>query len=407
MSNREIAYKIVRRLHSKGYQALFAGGCVRDRLLGRPAKDYDVVTDAVPGEVIKLFRKTLKIGAKFGVVMVLMEGSQVEVATFRTEGGYQDGRHPGHVSFASAKEDASRRDFTVNGMFYDPIEKTVMDFVGGQKDLEKRILRTIGNPDERFSEDYLRMLRAVRFAVKLEFEIESKTWASIQKHAAKITGISAERIAMEIEQIFTHPNRAQGAKLLMDSQLAKAIFRTARTEQLEFGQRVLSCLPRAVDFPLAMAGFLADFQTKEAITESKNLKLSNDQMKHIRFLLDKRDVLLNPDLPLSQLKLLMHEPYFRDLQIFQKAIQQAKGDGIHPLKNIQKRAKEIDLLKVHPEPLLNGHELIALGAEPGPMVGRIAQEMYIVQLEEKIKTPQEARGWVQSWLAAQRLRKIT
>ena len=226
MSNRDAAYNVVRRLRKEGYQALFAGGCVRDRLLGRAAADYDVVTDAVPEQVTRCFRRTLQIGAQFGVVMVLTDGKQVEVATFRTEGGYQDGRHPGHVEFASALEDASRRDFTVNGMFYDPIEKTVLDFVEGQRDLEKGILRTIGNPDERFSEDYLRMLRAVRFAVKLEFEIEPATWAAIQTYASKITGVSAERIAAELERILTHPNRALGAMLLNDSGLAPAIFDT-------------------------------------------------------------------------------------------------------------------------------------------------------------------------------------
>ena len=198
MSNRDAAYKVVRQLHKAGYTALFAGGCVRDRLLDRPAKDYDVVTDAVPEQVTACFRRTLQIGAQFGVVMVLTDGQQVEVATFRTEGGYQDGRHPTHVEFASATEDASRRDFTVNGMFFDPIEKEVLDFVNGRQDLEKQVLRTIGDPDERFGEDYLRMLRAVRFAVKLEFEIEPATWAAIKKHAPKITGVSAERIASEL-----------------------------------------------------------------------------------------------------------------------------------------------------------------------------------------------------------------
>ena len=165
MTNRKQALHVIRRLRQEGFDALLAGGCVRDRLLGRPASDYDVVTDAVPGQVIRLFGRTLKIGAQFGVVMVLLEGKQVEVATFRTEGGYQDGRRPGHVAFASAREDAARRDFTVNGMFFDPIGKTLHDFVGGRSDLDAKILRTIGDPDHRFSEDYLRMLRAVRFEI--------------------------------------------------------------------------------------------------------------------------------------------------------------------------------------------------------------------------------------------------
>lgn len=398
MSNREAAYKVVRQLHKEGYQALFAGGCVRDRLLGRAAHDYDVVTDAVPEQVTQCFKRTLQIGAQFGVVMVLIDGDQVEVATFRTEGGYQDGRHPGHVEFASAVEDASRRDFTVNGMFFDPIEKKVLDFVEGQKDLEERILRTIGDPDERFSEDYLRMLRAVRFSVKLGFTIERKTWAAIQKQADKITGISAERIAGELEQILSHPERADGAHLLSDSGLAVAIFDVYQNDSAAFGKAVLRYLPKAVDFPLAMAAFWAGFKTKTALDQCKKLKFSNDHLKHTQFLLDHRDVLLNSEMAISKLKLLLHEPYFWDLLTFQEAIQKAKEESTQPLKLIRKRVDEMDEKEIRPEPHLNGHELMALGATPGPMVGQLAQEMYIAQLEGQLKSKQDTEQWCQDWL---------
>lgn len=402
MSNRDSAYQVVRRLRKEGCQALFAGGCVRDRLLGRPAKDYDVVTDAVPENVIKLFRRTLKIGAKFGVVMVLMDDQQVEVATFRTEGGYQDGRHPGHVAFASAKEDAARRDFTVNGMFYDPIEKKVLDFVNGQKDLQKQILRTIGNPDERFAEDYLRMLRAVRFAVKLGFTIEPTTWKSIQTYAPKITGISAERVAGEWEQILAHPNRTQGVKLLMESGLAKAIFPAFEGDGAALGMRAIEFLPKAVDFMLALACFWAGFETKTALAECEKLKLSNLQTKHLRFLLQKRNVLLDAQLPLSSLKLLLHEPYFEDLITFQQAIQKARGESTQVIGLLKRRAMAIEPKNIRPSPLLNGHELMALGATPGPMVGQLARELYIVQLEEKLHTKPQAEHWCREWLAKHR-----
>ena len=398
MSNRDAAYKVVRRLHKEGYTALFAGGCVRDRLLNRPAKDYDVVTDAVPEEVTKCFRRTLQIGAQFGVVMVLTDGQQVEVATFRTEGGYQDGRHPDYVEFGSATEDASRRDFTVNGMFYDPLTKEVLDFVNGQKDLEKRILRTIGDPDERFGEDYLRLLRAIRFAVKLEFAIEPTTWAAVKKHAPKITGVSTERIGSELEQILSHPNRAKGTQLLTDSGLASAIFEIFTDEPADFGKTALEHLPKAVDFPLALAAFWAGFDTKTALNQCKKLRLSNDHLKHVRFLLKKRNVLLDADMPISKLKLLMHEPYFWDLLSFQKAIQKANNESDQPLKQIKKRAMEIDKKDIRPTPLLNGHELISLGATPGPMVGQLGQEMYIAQLENQLKTKQQAKQWCQDWL---------
>ena len=398
MSNRDAAYKVVRQLHKEGYTALFAGGCVRDRLLNRPAKDYDVVTDAAPEQVTRCFRRTLQIGAQFGVVMVLTGGQQVEVATFRTEGGYQDGRHPDHVEFGSATEDASRRDFTVNGMFYDPITKEVLDFVNGQQDLEKKVLRTIGDPDERFGEDYLRMLRAVRFAVKLQFTIDPATGSAIQKHASKITGVSAERLAAELEQILSHPNRAEGVQLLTDSGLATAIFDIYKGDSAIFGKRVLKQLPQAVDFPLSMAAFWAGFETKTALDQCKKLKLSNDHLKHIRFLLQKRDVLLDAEMPISKLKLLMHEPYFWDLLSLQKAVQAAKGESDQPLKQIRKRAMDIDEKDVRPAPLLNGHELMSLGATPGPMVGQLSQEMYIAQLEGLLKTKAQAEAWCQDWL---------
>ena len=398
MSNRDAAYKVVRRLHKEGYTALLAGGCVRDRLLERPAKDYDVVTDAVPEEVTKCFRRTLQIGAQFGVVMVLTDGQQVEVATFRTEGGYQDGRHPTHVEFGSATEDASRRDFTVNGMFYDPVTQEVLDFVNGRRDLEKRILRTIGDPDERFGEDYLRLLRAVRFAVKLEFSIEPATWAAIGKHAPKITGVSAERIGSELEQILSHPNRAKGTQLLIDSGLAVAIFDVSKDEPAAFGKTVLEHLPQAVDFPLALAAFWAGFDTKTALNQCKKLRLSNDHLKHVRFLLQKRGVLLDADMAISKLKLLMHEPYFWDLLSLQKAIQKATGESDQSLKQIKKRAIAIDEKDIRPAPLLNGHDLMSLGATPGPMVGQLGQEMYITQLEGQLKTKQDAEKWCHSWL---------
>ena len=398
MSNRDAAYKVVRQLHKEGYQALFAGGCVRDRLLDRPAKDYDVVTDAVPEQVTQCFRRTLQIGAQFGVVMVLTGGQQVEVATFRTEGGYQDGRHPDYVEFGSATEDASRRDFTVNGMFYDPITKEELDFVNGQQDLKKKVLRTIGDPDERFGEDYLRMLRAVRFAVKLQFTIDPATGSAIQKHASKITGVSAERIAAELEQILSHPNRAEGVQLLTDSGLATAIFDIYKGDSAIFGKRVLKQLPKAVDFPLSMAAFWAGCETKTALDQCKKLKLSNDHLKHIRFLLQKRDVLLDAEMPISKLKLLMHEPYFWDLLSLQKAVQAAKGESDQPLKQIRKRAMDIDEKDIRPVPLLDGHELMRLGATSGPMVGQLGQEMYIVQLEGHLKTKAQAQAWCQDWL---------
>ncbi|HEX7576790.1 MAG TPA: CCA tRNA nucleotidyltransferase, partial [Verrucomicrobiae bacterium] len=195
---RETAKEIAQRLNAAGFQAFWVGGCVRDFLLGREPQDFDIATDAKPEQVEKLFRKTIPVGKKFGVVIVVEGKQQFQVATFRAEADYQDGRRPEKVVFASAEADALRRDFTVNGLFYDPLTEKIHDWVGGEKDLRAKIIRTIGSPEERFAEDHLRLLRAVRFAAQLDFEIEPETFAAIQSLAPKIKLISAERIRDEL-----------------------------------------------------------------------------------------------------------------------------------------------------------------------------------------------------------------
>ena len=309
----------MKQLRSRGFEALLAGGCVRDMLLGRDAKDYDVATSARPKEIIRLFRRTIKVGAKFGVIIVLTDARQVEVATFRTEADYADGRHPGTVVFSSAAEDAKRRDFTVNGMFYDPIEEKIIDFVRGRADIEKRIIRTIGKARQRFSEDYLRMLRAVRFSAQLGFEIEAKTASAIRSNAAWITNISGERIAMELEGILTNPNRVRGAGLLCKNTLAEIIFPLLADKQLtDFGISVLGHLPKMIDFPLALAGLFSGADCSAAVDECKVLKLSRNRMRHFKFLLKNRGVLLDEDMSLARLKTIAAEAYFGDLQKLQK-----------------------------------------------------------------------------------------
>jgi putative nucleotidyltransferase with HDIG domain len=202
---RETAKEIVRRLNEAEFQAFWVGGCVRDFLLGREPDDFDIATDAKPEQVEKLFKKTIAVGRKFGVMVVVEDKQQFQVATFRAEADYQDGRRPEKVVFASAEADALRRDFTVNGLFYDPLTEKIHDWVGGEKDLRAKIIRTIGAPEERFAEDHLRLLRAVRFAAQLGFEIEPQTFAAIQSLAAKIKLISAERIRDELIKLFAPP----------------------------------------------------------------------------------------------------------------------------------------------------------------------------------------------------------
>jgi tRNA nucleotidyltransferase/poly(A) polymerase len=398
MTNRQAAIKIVKQLHANGFQALLAGGCVRDMLLRRTAKDYDVATNAQPKDVIKLFSRTLKVGAKFGVVIVLLGDRQVEVATFRTEADYSDGRHPAKVSFTTAAQDAARRDFTINGMFYDPIKKQVVDYVNGRADLKKKLLRTIGDPNERFSEDYLRMLRAVRFATQLGFKIEPETFTAIRSNAEGLHRISGERIAAELEAILVNPCRRTGVALLSQIGLTKMIFPALAPSQIRLAIAVLTNLPAKVDFPLGLAALFTDCQTDAALQSLHVLKLSRNQTKHVKFLLNNRDKLLNDKMSLAELKMTLAGPYFDDLYEFQNAIQKARGRTTKQLKNLKKRIKAIGDQELRPKPLLNGHDLIQLGAVPGPALGQLTRELYIAQLEGQLQTKAQAKQWAEIWL---------
>ena len=401
MTNKQTAIKIITHLQRNGFQALLAGGCVRDMLLGRQANDYDVATDAQPKDVMRLFRRTLKVGAQFGVVIVLSNDQQVEVATFRTEGGYSDGRHPSAVRFATAAEDAGRRDFTINGMFYDPRVDKVIDYVQGQADLRKQIVRTIGKPEERFAEDYLRMLRAVRFSTQLGFAIEPATFSAIRRLAENIIKISGERIATELEGILVDPNRSAGVSLLAESGLAEAVFPGFTSEQAKLADSMLGSLRKKVDFALALAGLFAGCPTEFALERCRVLRLSRNQTRHLKFLLTNRGQLLNEQMSLAELRMIVSEPYFSDLYELQKAIQKAQGGGrenLAPLIRLRKRIRALGDVELRPKPLLNGHDLIRLGALPGPALGQLAQEMYIAQLEGVVKTPAQAEKWASQWL---------
>jgi poly(A) polymerase len=401
VTNKTAAISVIKELRRHGFESLLAGGCVRDMLLDRRASDYDVATNAHPEQTMKIFLRTLKVGAKFGVVIVLVRGVQVEVATFRTETGYTDGRHPGTVKFSSAEEDAARRDFTINGMFFDPLNKEVLDYVGGREDLKKKTIRTIGKPQERFDEDYLRMLRAVRFSTQLGFKIESLTWSAICANAEKIQKISGERIAIELEGILAHPNRADGVSMLIESGLAEAIFSGIDSEQMKLGQAIVRQLPKQVDFALALAAFFAVCETKLSIELCHVLKLSRNQYQHIKFLLSNRGRLLDEQMSLADLKKILSEPYFNDLYELQRAIQKATIGGrksLSTLLKLRRRIRALGDVELRPKPLLNGHDLIRLGAVPGPGLGQLSQELYTAQLEGALQTAGQAELWAKEWL---------
>ena len=219
MSAREKAISIVQRLRQQGYEAYFAGGCVRDMLLNKTPQDYDITTSARPEDVQRLFPDTIPVGAQFGVILVLVDGHPFEVASFRHDGPYLDGRHPSHVRYGSLEEDVRRRDFTINGMIYDPIADRVIDLVEGRQDLEQCRIRSIGDAERRFEEDRLRMIRAVRFAASLNFTIEDSTFAAVQRLAPTITDIAWERIGDEITRILTEGGARRGFELLDESRL--------------------------------------------------------------------------------------------------------------------------------------------------------------------------------------------
>ena len=220
---KEKATKVISKLQQSGYLAYFAGGCVRDLLRDQVPTDYDIATNALPEQVTSLFRKTRSVGAHFGVIIVISGEFAFEVATFRNDGSYGDGRRPESVEFTSPEEDVLRRDFTINGIFYDPIEGSTIDYVNGQDDIESGTVRAIGDPESRFREDHLRLLRAVRFAARFDYQIEENTWAAICSHAEEIKNISEERIRDEISKILTDPNRVRGFDLLVESGLMKAM----------------------------------------------------------------------------------------------------------------------------------------------------------------------------------------
>ncbi|MEN6336574.1 MAG: CCA tRNA nucleotidyltransferase, partial [Phycisphaerales bacterium] len=291
-------------------------------------------------------------------------------------------------------------DFTINGMFYDPLTEQVIDYVEGQADLVRRVIRTIGNPEERFGEDYLRMLRAVRFSTRLGFAIEPETYAAIGRNAAKITRISGERIAAELEGILVHPNRARGAAMLIETGLARTIFPGFDDERAAEAVAVLKRLRKTVGFPLALAAFFSGGASQFAMERCELLKLSNKHVRHMEFLLTHRGELIEAEMSLAQLKRFLAESHFWDLYELERAIQktQASRQGLGRLARLRRRIRDLGDIDVKPKPLLNGHDLMRLGATPGPSLGQLSEELYTAQLEGDVATPEQAERWVADWL---------
>lgn len=407
-ASREFATEVVRQLRAAGYVALWAGGCVRDFLMGREAQDFDVATNATPEQVRDLFgkRRTLAVGQSFGVIIVLppdKSATQVEVATFRTEGVYLDGRRPSEVVFSTPEEDAQRRDFTINGMFYDPIEERVLDYVGGQADLNRKVLRAIGDPHERMTEDKLRMLRAVRFAATLEFTLDEHTLAAVAKMAPEMIVVSAERIAQELRKMLAHRTRVRGFQWLVETRLLHVIFPEVDLTEAPVIAGILSQLPVNARFELATAAILHQIASPVSEPRSeaeargtvwaltRRLKLSSDEMTSIAWLVAHLDCWNDADAQTdAQLKRVLAHSLSGDLRQLVRAIRTTRCLPLSPIEFVDDYVARHTPEQINPPELITGRDLIQQGLHPGPQFKSLLDSIRDAQLNGEIATRDEA-----------------
>jgi tRNA nucleotidyltransferase/poly(A) polymerase len=386
---RTAAVHVVRTLIDAGHEAYFAGGCVRDRLMGGEPTDYDIATDARPEAVSTLYRRAQRVGEAFGVMLVKHHGHPIQIATFRTEGVYSDGRHPDSVSFSDAEHDARRRDFTINGLFEDPLADKVIDYVGGRADLAAGVIRAIGDPEARLREDALRMLRAVRFAARFEFAIEGGTGEAIRAAAGDLRGVSRERIGQELKWMLSHPNRAVAARELQSLGLDGAVL---QEPCVTAAPRRLECLPADAPYPTALAAWLLD-RTDEApdLIEqarrwARSLLLSNADRDALCRNLEIHRTLTGPwpQLGVAGQKRLAARPEFEQALAVLKA-----GDN-EAFVDVRRQVEALARTQIAPPPLISGEDLIGLGLIPGPLFKQVLESVYDAQLEGSLGDKAEA-----------------
>ena len=425
------ARSLVERLRHAGHIAYWAGGCVRDLVRGKVPKDVDIATDARPEEVQQLFRRTYAVGAHFGVIVVLENDFQFEVATFRSDGAYLDGRHPAEVHFSSPEEDARRRDFTINGMFFDPPNDAVIDFVGGRADLSARMVRAIGDPGQRFAEDRLRLLRAIRFATVLEFEIEPATWGAIVNAAENIVTISAERIREELVRIFLSPQRLRGWDLLDASGLLKVVLPEVAAlkgvqqppqfhpegDVFQHTRLMLSLLPNDVSVPLVFSVLFHDLGKARTATvdETGRIRFSGhdklgaamtDELMHrLRFSRAEIEATVEaveqhmifkdvPRMRVARLKRFMARPNFDDELELHRVDCLGSHGMLDNYEFLVRKQEEFANEPIIPPPLVRGDDLIALGLKPGPQFGEILEAVETRQLEGALRDREEALEFI-------------
>lgn len=395
----DFARDVVRRLRDAGFEALWAGGCVRDLVLGLSPKDYDVATTATPEQVRELFgnRRTIPVGLSFGVVLVLgpKGAGQIEVATFRREGEYLDGRRPERVEYCTPEEDAHRRDFTINGMFYDPLAETVLDYVGGREDLARGVIRCIGNPLDRFHEDKLRMLRAVRFTARFGFTLDEATAAAIRDHASGLLIVSVERITQELRQMWAHPQRRRGVELTIELGLWRIILPELPLElpadaetELTLGV-IQEIRPPSADLVLSVLCRALPPDDVHALC--RKLRVSNEQRERVAWLVEHQDALRNPErLALSRLKPLLASPHAELLLEWTRARQQVREGTTSDFEFCDRYRRETPADRIDPPPLLSGDDLVRAGMNPGKEFKRLLDEIRTAQLEETIHSREQA-----------------
>jgi poly(A) polymerase len=434
MTARELANSICEALQRSGYQALLVGGCVRDLLLGRVPADYDVTTDAKPEEVMKLFPESVAVGAQFGVVLIPREGWKVEVATFRSDTGYSDGRHPDSVVYSKTpQEDVERRDFTINGLLMRHDSGEVLDFVGGQADLEAKVIRAIGEPSRRFTEDKLRMMRAVRFAARFGFEIEAQTFRAIRKHVAEVHQVSPERLREELTKMLTEGAARRAFELLEETWLLQQVLpEIGAMKGVEqppqyhpegdvwiHTRMMLEGLPAETSPTLAWGVLLHDvgkpptFQSaretgdrirfnnhvevgvRMAEAICKRLRFSNEETEQILALVDNH-MKFGPveEMRASTLKRFVRLPHFEEHLALHRLDCLSSHRNLDSYNFVRQFLEKTPPEQVRPARLLGGDDLQEMGFRPGPLFAQILQSLEDAQLEGQVKTREEAEDFV-------------
>lgn len=429
---REVALELARRLKTAGHEALFAGGCVRDRLLNHPPEDYDIATSATPNQVMQIFPGSNEVGAHFGVVIAKHGGHHVEIATFRTDGSYHDGRRPECVTFSTPHEDAKRRDFTINGLFEIPETGEVIDYVGGLSDLKSGVIRAIGDPAARFTEDGLRLLRAVRFAARMGFTIEPVTDAALRECANLLDKISPERIRDEFSKILTSPRRREGIEHLVNSDLIRHFMPEVlpmigcdqppewHPEGDVYTHTLIMLGMLAPDAPLelCLAVLLHDIAkppcrtldpdgrirfnghdsmgANMAETILRRLRYSNQVIDAVVPMVARHMQFMNVQkMRVAKLKRFMAEPTFdREMELHRVDCGSSNGFTDN-YEFLQAKAEEFAAEPLIPPPLVTGHDLIQLGLQPGPRFKEILETLQTEQLEGRIQERETALEYLQ------------